>query len=114
MVVKNGEKFHVVVRRGFESDIRRHFVGEVEEFEGSIVRLIGYPIVFDKTKNVFVKGSHKRTTVMDLAESGYIVNGIPGDVDISELKYKYDSERKLLMTDDKSYSLDIIEFGIGR
>jgi len=29
MVLTAGDKVHVVLRRGFESDIRRHFVGEV-------------------------------------------------------------------------------------
>ena len=47
---------------------------------GSIVRLLGYTIIFDKTKCVFVKSREVRATIMDLAESGYIVNFIPDDV----------------------------------
>jgi uncharacterized protein YllA (UPF0747 family) len=85
-----------------------------EPLMGSIVRLLGYTIIFDKTKNVFVKSREVRATIMDLAESGYIVNFIPDDVNIADLIYKYDNEKKLIMTDEKSFTLDINEFGISR
>ena len=81
---------------------------------GSIVRLLGYTIIFDKTRNVFVKSREVRATIMDLAESGYIVNFIPDDVNIADLIYKYDNEKKLIMTDEKSFTQDINEFGISR
>ena len=114
MIINSGEKLHVVIRRNFEGELRRHFVGEVEAFTGSIVKLLGYTIIFDKTKNVFVKSREVRATIIDLAESGYIVNFIPENVDIADLVYKYNNEKKLVMTDDKSYILDINEFGISR
>ena len=81
---------------------------------GSIVRLLGYTIIFDKIRNVFVKSREVRATIMDLAESGYIVNFIPDDVNIADLIYKYDNEKKLIMTDEKSFTQDINEFGISR
>jgi hypothetical protein len=114
MIINIGEKLHIVIRRNFEGDLRRHFVGEVEAFTGPVVRLLGYTIIFDKTKNVFVKSRGVRLTIMDLAESGYIVNFIPENVEIADLIYQYDNEKKLIMTDEKSYILDINEFGINR
>ena len=114
MIINSGEKLHVVIRRNFDGDLRRHFIGEVVALTGSIVRLLGYTVIFDKTKNVFVKSREIRATIMDLAESGYIVNCIPEDVNIADLIYKYDNEKKLIMTDEKSYTLDINEFDISR
>ena len=72
---------------------------------GSIVRLLGYTIIFDKTKYVFVISREVRETIMDLAESGYIVSFIADDVNIAGLIYKYDNEKKLIMTDEKSGTL---------
>ena len=52
MLVEIGEKVHIAVRRMFETDLRRHFVGEIKAANDSVVRLIGYSIVYDKNKNV--------------------------------------------------------------
>ena len=112
MIIEPGEKVHIFVRRNFEGELRRHFIGEVTAVQGSVVRLFGNSIVFDKTKNVFVKGKGERITIVDLAESGYIVNVIPKSVVISELVYKQNIEKQLVLTDEKSFTLDINEFGV--
>jgi len=38
MILKPGERIHVVVRRAFMQDIRRHFIGEVMDATESLVR----------------------------------------------------------------------------
>lgn len=50
MIIKISEKVHVVVRRTFETDLRRHFIGEIKVANNSIVRIEGYFLVFDKSK----------------------------------------------------------------
>ena len=42
MIVSKGEKVHVIMRRFFDEAVRRHFVGEIKEADGAIVRLEGY------------------------------------------------------------------------
>ena len=51
---------------------------------------------------------------MDLSSSGYWVNIIPKDVKLTDLKYIFDSNHKLTLTDGKSFELDINEFGAFR
>jgi hypothetical protein len=41
VVLEEGEKVHVIARRFFEDDLRRHFVGEVQAVTESAVRLEG-------------------------------------------------------------------------
>ena len=41
MVIDKGEKIHIVTRRNFEGDLRRHFVGEVVEVQDAAVRIEG-------------------------------------------------------------------------
>ena len=110
-LIENGEKVHVVVRRTFETDLRRHLLGEIKMTNGSIARIDGYFMIFDKSKNTFIKKPSQRTTIMDLSSSDYWVNMIPKEVKREDLKYKYDSSNKLILTDDKSFELDINEFG---
>jgi len=114
MVISKGEKVHIIRRRNFADDLRRHFIGEVKEVNGRVVRVEGYVFIFDSTKSYYFKIDKKRTTVIDLADSGYIVNIIPPDVNIENLVYKESREKRLVVTDEKSFSLDINEFGIKR
>ena len=78
---------------------------------GSIERIEGYFMVFDKSKNTFIKNPIQRVTIMDLSSSGYWVNIIPKDVKLADLNYTYDSNNKLSLTDGKSFELNINEFG---
>ena len=111
MLIEISEKVHVVVRRTFETDLRRHFIGEIKAANGSIARIEGYFMVFDKSKNTFIKKPSQRITLMNLSSSGYWVNIIPKDAKLADLKYTYDSNNKLKITDRESFELDINEFG---
>ena len=110
MLIENSEKVHVVVRRTFETDLRRHFIGEIKVAKDSIARIEGYFMVLDKSKNTFIKKPSLRVTIMDLSSSGYWVNIIPKEVK-PDLEYVYDRNNKLTLTDGKSFVLDINEFG---
>ena len=46
MIIK-GEKVFVITRRLFDEDLRRHFVGEVQEITNVAMRVQGYSFVFD-------------------------------------------------------------------
>jgi hypothetical protein len=47
MVLTEGEKVHVITRRLFDNDLRRHFVGEVKAVSDVAVRLEGYAFVLN-------------------------------------------------------------------
>jgi hypothetical protein len=55
MVLKVGEKIHVIVRRRWEDDLRRHFVGEVTEATENVARAKGYVFVFHSGTNEYVQ-----------------------------------------------------------
>jgi len=50
MIINKGEKLHVMRRRGFDGDLRRHFAGIVTESEDTTVRLQGYAFIYDETR----------------------------------------------------------------
>ena len=111
MVVEVGERIHIMARRRFEQDVRRHFVGTVIASDGTVVRMEGYTFVFDAHKDNFIKRPEKRTRIFDLSDSGYIVNIIPKETELEKVIYTFTSDRRLVVTDEKSFSLDIHEFG---
>jgi len=55
--IKVGDKLHIVTRRRFESDVRRHFAGEVTTVSGELQEIRGYAFVFEAGSNVYKKRS---------------------------------------------------------
>jgi len=111
MIIEAGEKVHVVYRALYENSHRRHFIGEIIVNEGALCRLQGIAFIYDKKTTMFIRKPETRTTVINLAENGYIVNIIDRNAMIDDIVYKYVPEVGLMATDNKSFSLDINEFG---
>jgi hypothetical protein len=111
MIVSKGEKLHIMYRSFYEKSSRRHVIGEIVEVQGCVCRLEGFVFVYDDKKTEFVKKPEKRTTIIDVAESGIIVNVIDSSVILEKVRYRYVSEYGLIATDDADFSLDINEFG---
>jgi hypothetical protein len=110
MVVDPGEKIHVIERRRFESDPRRHFFGVVDRSDGAVVRVTGYIFVYDSGSSTYVRSDKPRTRLISLTSSGLIINVVPGDVEVDAVRYS-DDEGRLELTDGAGFSLDINEFG---
>lgn len=114
MLIEIGEKAHIVTRRLFDENIRRHFVGEVVAVDGVVARMEGYTFIYDAKKNQYLKAPEKQISIYDLSESGYVVNIISKDVDIEKLEYKTVDRVHLVITDGELFSLGIHEFGVNR
>jgi hypothetical protein len=111
MLIDIGEKIHIAYRMLHEKAIRRHFIGEVIASEGAICRMQGYVFVYDSSNNMFSRKAELRTTIIDLAESGYFVNIIQQNVDIDQIFYKYEKGSGVMATDGKGFELNVHEFG---
>ncbi len=111
MVLQKGEKIHIIIRRRFEDDLRRHFIGEVLEVDGILVRTEGYVFVFDTVINQYIRRKDKRIRIVGLADSGNIINVLPANADLKNTKYVENKEQRLVVTDEKTFELDINEFG---
>lgn len=112
-ILRRGDKIHVMHRRRFEKDVRRHFVGEVDSYEHGVARAFGYVFVIDDlSSHLFVKRPDRRTKLVPVASGDVIVNVLPADVDLDRVRYEL-RERSLFVTDDRSWSMDVKEFGWG-
>jgi len=114
MLLKTGDKIHVVTRRQFEKDLRRHFIGEVTEYADGIVRATGYAFVFDTRLNKYVRRPEKRERLFSILDAGNIVNVLPEGANIQESDYRISAEGHLVVTDGKDFTLDINEFSMDR
>ena len=111
MIIQENEKVHVIYRAIFDQSIRRHFVGQIEAVEGSICRINGYVFIYDTKATKFVRKNRKRITIINTAESGYIVNVIKPEVDLELVEYRYITGEGDVVTDGKGFQMNINEFG---
>ena len=111
MVLNKGEKIHIITRRLFEGDLRRHFIGEVVEISDTVLRVEGYVFVYDSGASAYLRRNERRIRIVSIASAESIINVIPQDVQLEDLEYKFNREERLIVTDNKEFSLDINEFG---
>lgn len=111
-ILKAGEKIHVILRRRFDKDVRRHFAGEVDYYENGLTRATGYVFVIDDlAKHLFTKRPDKRTKVFPLTDGELIVNVLPPSVNIDSVHYEL--RDKTLLVTDGDWKMDVKEFGWG-
>ena len=109
-IIQSGDKLHVITRRLFPDDLRRHFVGEVSKAIGHMCVLQGYAYIFHSSTNEYRRRPERRTRIFSLAEANHIVNMLPRELDLASLEYRT-IDGRLVVTDMKGFSLDINEFG---
>lgn len=109
-VVGVGEAVHIVTRRLFDGDVRRHFTGRVTATTDDLVRAEGWVFVFNRGTNEFIRRSERRTRVFALSDAGNIINILPSGVEPANLRYEF-SESGLFITDGIDFAVDINEFG---
>ncbi len=110
MVLKVGEKIHVIVRRVFERDVRRHFIGEVEAVSDVAARVRGYTFLMDKGTNQFLRRS-ERTRVISLVDAGNAITVLPPESRIEEARYEYSEKEGMMITDGATFQIEINEIG---
>jgi len=108
-----GDKVHVIERRLFDSDVRRHFFGVVERVDTSAVRITGHVFVYNSGSSTYVRGAQPRTRVIPLVASGFVINVAPRETNVEDVQY-VDRNGRLTVTDGGAFNLEINEFGGSR
>lgn len=108
-IIVPGDKLHIITRRLFPEDLRRHFAGEVIRAAGELCEVKGYAFVFYSGSNEYQRRPQVWVRIFSIGDALNIVNKLPGDVDLHALEYRVVNGR-LVVTDSKGFSLDINEF----
>ena len=109
-VIEIGDKLHIMTRRLFAEDIRRHFAGEITAVSELLIEMHGYTFIFNTSVNEYRRLPETRTRIFSLGNAGHIINKVPRDVDLDSLSYQI-VEQRLVVTDKRSFSLAVNEFG---
>ena len=112
-MISKGDKVFIITRRLFDEDIRRHFVGEVQHVTRVAMRVQGYSFVFDEGAKQFVRHEGLRIRIFSLIDAGLVINILPDQAHLEDVQYKWNENRRIL-SDDKTFSLNVSEFSINR
>ena len=74
----------------------------------------GYVFVLDLNQNQYIRRPEKRIRLFGLADSGHIINVLTPNADLASAKYIISQDKVLVITDEKTFSLEINEFGSTR
>jgi hypothetical protein len=103
------DRILVVDRRLFREDTTRLFVGVVEAYDKYVVRARGYTYFVDPYQ---VGGTgrrvEERVRLVSLL-AGEVVYALPSDTDVPSVQIKC-SPKALVLTDNKSVTLDLSEW----
>lgn len=109
MILRKGEKIHVIHRRLFEKEPHRHFIGVVDEYENGVARVTGQVYTVDQVKFAFIRRPEKRTRIISVVSGDLLVNVIPASVDLEKIVYKQEA-KSVRVTDGGDWYLDLSEF----
>lgn len=109
-LIHEGDRIHVVIRRRFDGDVRRHFVGAVTAVGGNVFRAEGYGFVHDPNENVFVRGDRSLDRLVSLIDAGNLISVLPPHVDLEALQFETVGNRTVL-TDGAGFEGGVNEFG---
>jgi hypothetical protein len=109
MILRSGEKIHVIHRRYYDKDAHRHFIGSVEAYEDGIARVIGHVYTVDTVKFQYMRRPEVRTRILSIVGGDLLINIIPPTVNLDQITYKQE-KKGVRVTDGSEWHLDLSEF----
>ncbi len=106
MILANCEKVHVLHRRNREHEPHRHFMGEVEDYQGGVVRVIGHLYPVDREQGGFIRRPELRVRRIPIVAGDTFVNVIPEAVDLEQIS-DHQEKKAIRVTDGSEWHLDL-------
>ncbi|HAY84137.1 MAG TPA: hypothetical protein DCY42_04195 [Chloroflexi bacterium] len=110
MILEKGEKVFIISRRLFEKDLRRHFIGEVEEATERVARVKGFAFVYDDNAVKFIKREDIRIRLFSLTDAANIINILPIETIVADISYQTNEKHQRIITDGKHFEMNVSEF----
>lgn len=104
-----GEKLHIVERRKFDNDPRRHFVGEVQFVSEHHLRVEGNQYVFNPSTGLFERIEPRRVRVFAI-DNQIGLTILPPDFDLATIAYKR-VRNELQFCDGSGFMMELGDFG---
>ena len=108
MLLNTGEKIFVAHRRLFEKDSTRFFVGVVDGYEAGVIRTTGHSYVRDNISGAMLEKADERTKLFSIASGTLLCYVLPGDVELSSLRF-VERDGRLMLLDGKELAINLAD-----
>lgn len=113
-MLKQGDKIYLILRKLFDGDRTRHFVGEVLEMSSTVVLARGYAFVHDSFTNDFVRRDDTRTRIISLVDAANIIFVVPEETIIEDVRFEVNSRNQHVITDKASFVMNLSEIWVSK
>lgn len=107
-VLSIGEKVHILEKRTFAEQPRRHFVGQVMCATANALRIRGFTWIYERVSARYVRRPGIRERVF-YPDSNLVINILPSNVDVDRIQYVTTDDGGRQITDGSRFSLDLNE-----
>jgi hypothetical protein len=109
MVLEPGSHIFVVHRRLYKDDHSRFFMGKVDNFEDSIIRVTGHSWVQDPFTGKIAKKENGSTKILSLSSGTLLIYVLPPQSVLSSIQIEHTKDNRTFVTDGKEILLDLTE-----
>jgi hypothetical protein len=107
-MLNSGDKILVAHRRLFRGDAAHYFVGQVDAYEGGLVKVTGHSYVRDPVTGGMIEKSEPRTKVLALVSGTLMVYQLPDAVALDRLEFTW-SEGGVTAADGQGFEMNLGE-----
>lgn len=111
-MLDNGDKVLVIARRIYDGDRMRHFVGEVQESSGAVMKVSGYAFVQDNFTSEIVRRDDVRTRIFSLIDALNIIMILPKEIVVENIRFEINNRNQRVVTDQESFNMNLSEFWV--
>ena len=109
MLIDEGDKILASVRRLYEAEYPRFFVGVVEAATETVVRVVGSVYIWDPYRNAVVQREGQRRKLIPFSSPHFIVHCLARDMNLEAVAFKADTNGRIWLTDGDTPVMELAE-----
>jgi len=109
MLIDEGDKVLATVRRLYESEYPRFFIGVVEAATETVVRVLGAVYIWDPYRNAVVQREGRRRKLIPFSSPHFIVHSLDRDLDLDAVTFTADTNGRIFLTDGGKPIMELAE-----
>src|SRR5262245_63481600 len=109
LLVDEGDKILASVRRLYEAEYPRFFIGVVEAASETAARVVGSVFIWDPYRNAVVPREGRRRKLISFASSNFIVHALDRETNLEALSFKADTNGRIWLTEGDKPIMEIAE-----
>ena len=109
MLLDEGDKILASVRRLYEAEYPRFFVGVVEAASETVARVLGSVYIWDPYRNAVVPREGRRCKLIHFASPTFIVHALDRATDLDAISFKADTNGRIWLTEGDRPIMEIAE-----